>query len=648
MKYMRMRKAESQKSASFPQSGFLLSAFRWDDLKTGVESAIVLLPLLTKTGLMVMWNLHVVQQAGTSLLSLCLLSVEVTGTEVPATAVAPAGRLQALFDEDWEYWQHESPTWASHLGDKRYNSRWPDVSLEAIHARQQHRLEIRNRLNEIPETDLSASDRLNLLLFRRQLDIDIEGHDFQGFLMPLDMRGGIQDESSVADSLAFDSVQDYEDWLARIQAFPRYLDQTIGLMRLGMQQNIVQPEIVMRRVPSQIRRQIVDDPTQSLFYKPFQSFPANLETADKTRLQHAAQVAIREQIVPAFRRFSEFFEQEYLPACLKNIGAWQLPRGQEFYAYCAKSYTTTSLTPREIHDIGLKEVARIREEMEVIRQQVGFTGTLLEFFEHLRNDPQFYYDNPEDLLMAYQAFCKRVDPLLTKTFRMLPRIPYGVEAIPAHMAPDTTAAYYRPPAADGSRAGTFFVNLYKPEARPKYEIAALSLHEAVPGHHLQLALSTELTDLPNFRRFSGFTAYVEGWALYSESLGTELGVYDDPYSKFGQLTYEMWRAIRLVVDTGMHSLQWSRDDALTFFRENSAKTELDIVNEVDRYIGWPGQALAYKIGELKIRELRLRSQAALGDRFDLREFHDVILRNGSVPLDILETLVNEWLATKAQ
>lgn len=564
------------------------------------------------------------------------------------SAMSAAGRkLHAILDEDWEYWQKESPTWASHLGDKRYNDRWPDVSLEAIEARQLHRLELRKRLDEIVESELSSEDRLNLLLFRRQLDIDIEGHEFQGFLMPLDMRSGIQDESSLADSLAFDSTKDYEDWLARLRAFPKYMDQTIALMRRGLEAKVVQPEIVMRRLPAQIRRQIVDDPTDSLFYKPFKTFPANIETQAKERLQTEAQAAIRDQVIPAFKKFSTFFESEYLPGCYPKIGAWQLPRGQEYYAYCAKSFTTTRLSPREIHDIGLAEVARIRAEMEAIRKQVGFTGSLLEFFEHLRTDSQFYYDNPDDLLTAYQAFCKRVDPQLTKVFRVLPRIPYGVEPIPAHMAPDTTAAYYRPPAADGSRAGTFFVNLYKPEARPRYEIAALSLHEAVPGHHLQLALSTELTDIPNFRRFSGFTAYVEGWALYSESLGTELGVYDDPYSKFGQLTYEMWRAIRLVVDTGMHSLQWSRDDAIRFFRENSAKTELDIVNEVDRYIGWPGQALAYKIGELKIKELRNRALMTLGDQFDLREFHDVILRNGGVPLDVLETLVDDWLKGKS-
>lgn len=557
-----------------------------------------------------------------------------------------AQKLRQLFDEEWEYGLRAAPTWASQLGDKRYNALWPDVSLAAIERRHQHQRAVLQALDAIPLAQLTPEDRLNYRLFRRQLEWDVESHAFRGYLMPLDMRSGIQDESSVADALSFDGVRDYEDWLARLRAFPLYVEQTTALLQEGLRARIVQPQIVMRRVPAQLRRQIVDDPTQSLFYKPFRNFPADIAAAEQQRLRTAAQAAIREQIVPAFRQFAEFFEKEYLPQCFANVGAWQLPRGDEFYAFAARQFTTTGLAPAEIHAIGLREVARIRGEMEGVMRQVRFAGTLPEFFEHLRTDPRFQHRSGDELLQAYQAFCKRVDPQLPRLFKTLPRIPYGVEPIPEHMAPDTTAAYYRPPAADGSRAGTYFVNLYKPEARPKYEMAALSLHEAVPGHHLQLALATELTDVPTFRRFTGFTAYVEGWALYSESLGDELGAYADPYAKFGQLTYEIWRAIRLVVDTGLHSQKWSREQAIDYFKANSAKTELDIVNEVDRYIGWPGQALAYKIGELKIKELRARAKERLGARFDVREFHDVILRSGAVPLDILESLVDEWLAAR--
>jgi prolyl oligopeptidase len=399
----------------------------------------------------------------------------------------------------------------------------------------------------------------------------------------------------------------------------------------------------MKRVPAQIKRQIVEEPSTSLFYKPFKSFPPEIEQSDRDRLQREAEAAIREKIVPAYRKFLGFFEREYFPACLKDVGASRLPRGQDFYSFLARKHTTTKLSPHEIHEIGLSEVKRIRNEMEQIKQQVGFTGSLTEFFEHLRTAPQFYFTDPGDLMNAYVAFGKRVDPELPKVFKKLPRIRYGIESIPAHMAPDTTTAYYRPPSADGSRPGTYFVNLYKPETRPKYEIAALSLHEAMPGHHLQIALATELNDFPEFRKHTHFTAFIEGWGLYSESLGHEMGLYDDPYSKFGQLTYEMWRAVRLVVDTGIHSKEWSRMQAIDYFKANAAKSELDITNEIDRYIAWPGQALAYKIGELKIKELRQRAEKKLGSQFDLRDFHDVVLRNGAVPLDVLERLVDDWL-----
>ncbi len=574
----------------------------------------------------------------------CLLTILIaSAAALPAADPAATKQLHALFDTEWELGLKEAPTFATHLGDKRYDHLWPDASLEAIHRRREHQKDVLRQLQAIPTEALSPQDQLNAALFRQQTETDIAGYPFDGHLMPLDMRGGIQDEGSVADVIAFDAVSDYENWLGRLRAFPVYMDQTIALLKEGVRKKIVQPQIVMQRVPAQIKRQIVDDPTESLFYKPFKSFPADIPKAEQERLQKAGQDAVREHIVPAYRKFAKFFDDEYMPNCLTGVGAWQLPQGEAYYAHCAKLFTTTSLTPDEIHAIGLKEVARIRTEMEQIKTQVQFEGSLLEFFEHLRHAPEFYYHDPKDLLMAYQAFCKRIDPQLPKLFKTLPRIPYGVEAIPEHMAPDTTAAYYRQPAGDGSRAGTFFVNLYKPEARPKYEIAALSLHEAVPGHHLQIALATELENVPEFRRQTGFTAYVEGWALYSESLGGELGAYDDPYSKFGQLTYEIWRAIRLVVDTGIHHKRWTRTQAIDYFRQNAAKAELDIVNEVDRYIGWPGQALAYKIGELKIKELKHRAKETLGDRFDQRAFHDVVLRSGAVPLDILETQVNEWI-----
>ncbi len=562
---------------------------------------------------------------------------------------AAAGKaLAAIFDTEWEWTLREDPLFASHLGDPRYNDRWPEASLKTFERRHEHLLGVLKQLDAIDSKQLAADDKLNYRLFRHQYEIDVEEFPYHWHLIPVNHRDGIQDAGSVADSLTFSTKKDYTDWLSRIDRFPQYMDETIELMRAGIKEKMLLPRVVMERVPAQIRKQIVDDPEQSLFFKPFRNLPdvPDISQADRDSMAAAARQAIRDKIVPPYRKFAEFFEKEYLPACPGKIGAAQLPRGKELYALQARQFTTTRLTPQEIHEIGLAEVRRIRAEMESIVKQVGFQGTFPQFLEFLRTDPQFYFKDANELLAAYLILCKKIDPQLPKLFRKLPRIPYGVEAIPEHMAPDTTTAYYRPPSADGARAGTYFVNLYRPEVRPKYEMEALSLHEAVPGHHLQIALATELEWLPTFRRFTSFTAYVEGWALYAERLGGDLGLYRDPYSRFGQLTYEMWRAVRLVVDTGMHTMGWTRQQAIDFFAANTAKTEHDIANEVDRYISWPGQALAYKIGELKIRELRRRAEQQLADRLDIREFHDVILRQGAVPLDVLEEIVAAWLAAK--
>ena len=551
-------------------------------------------------------------------------------------------------DAEWERSMRENPTRASTLGDTRYNDQWPDLSFDAIAQSHAADLAVLAALDDISIEELSQEDRINYQLFRRKYALRTEEYGYQTWLIPLDQRGGIQDEGSIADQLQFDTVQDYEDWLTRMRTFPVLMAQTIDLMRKGIDEGVVHSRVVMERLPGQIAKQIVDDPEKQLFYKPFRNMPDSIPEAEQQRLRTAAKQAVEEQIVPAYVSFQGFFKDEYLPACFEEVGVWQAPRGEELYALRCRRFTTTDLTPDEIHEIGLREVARIREEMEAIQEQVGFEGTYGEFLEELRTNPKFYYDDPADLLREYLAICKKVDPQLVKLFRRLPRIPYGVDPIPAHIAPDTTTAYYMRPAADGTRAGTFFVNLYRPETRPKYEMEALSLHEAVPGHHLQIALAQEIEGLPRFRRLGGETAFIEGWGLYSESLGEELGLYQDPYSKFGQLTYEMWRAIRLVVDTGMHHKHWTRQQAIDLFMEHTAKSRLDIENEVDRYIAWPGQALAYKIGELKIRELRTRAEETLGDSFDIRAFHDVVLRHGAVPLNVLENQVDEWIADQQQ
>ncbi len=551
--------------------------------------------------------------------------------------------LHQLIDAEWEYGLSQAPEFASEIGDRRWNDRWSDVSMEAIAQRHQHDKGVLRSLDQIDRAHLSREDQLNYDLFKKNYENQVEGYQFRRWLVPLNQRGGIQTLDELGDSLRFETVKDYQDWIARLRSFPVLMDQTIALMREGAKERMVHPKVIMQRLPGQIDKQIVADPAESGFYRPFKHFSRQISAADQQRLTAEAKQAIDQQVVPAFKKLKQFFVNEYLPACFDQVGVWQVPRGNELYAFEVREYTTTNLTPEQVHQIGLKEVARIRAEMDAIMAQTGFKGSREDFFNYLRTDPKFFYKTPDELFEAYKALAKTVDPNLVKVFRTLPREPYGVEAIPDVAAPDTTAAYYRQGAADGSRAGTYFVNLYKPETRPKWEMLALTLHESVPGHHLQIARAHELGDMPMFRRFGDYTAFIEGWGLYAESLGDDMGLYTDPYSKFGQLTYQMWRAVRLVVDTGIHSEHWTRDQAIKYFMDNAPKAELDIVNEVDRYIAWPGQALAYKIGELKIKELRVRAHEQLGNEFDLRAFHDVVLGSGPLPLDVLERQVNEWI-----
>jgi len=557
-----------------------------------------------------------------------------------------AAKLHRLLDEEWDHTMETAPTWASELGDRRWNDRWPDASLDAFAREHAHDQQVLKQIGTIQRDALPATDQLNYDMFRLNLVESIEGYHFGRYLIPLDQRGGIQTQDELGDALRFETVKDYKDWIARLRSFGAYMDQNIALMREGIRRRLVQPKITMQRLPAQIARQITATPEQSPFFTPLRKFPAAIDAPERDRLTAAAKAAIRESVLPAYERFQKFFTSEYLPACFDNIGAWQWPEGAEMYAYLARQFTTTKLTPKEIHEIGLTEVARIRGEMEKVKVACGYQGTLPDFFQYLRTESRFFCSDPNQLLLEYRATAKRIDPTLSKVFHTLPRAPYGVEPVPVNVAPDTSAAYYRPLAADGSRAGTFFVNLYKPETRPRWEMMVLTLHESVPGHHLQFALAQEQGALPHFRQHASYTAYVEGWGLYCESLGNELGLYEDPYSKFGQLTFEMWRAVRLVVDTGMHAFHWDRDRAIAYFRDNTPRSEQDIVNEVDRYISWPGQALAYKIGELKITELRARATHELGPQFDLKEFHDVVLLGGSMPLSLLEQRVDEWIRSK--
>ncbi len=575
-----------------------------------------------------------------------ILLLAMTGAQAATPSPAPASagtKLHALFDSEWERQLRENPTRATYLGDHRYDDRWPDLSIPAIDKSHAGDVAVLETLKTVPTSALTGDDPLNKELFRRMYQQSVEAYDWGLQYLPITQRDGVQTAAETTELIQFSTVKDYTNWLARLDGLGTYVDQTIGLMREGMRRGLVQPKVIMQRVPDQIAKQIVADPTTSPFYAPFRTMPAAIPAAEQQRLQAAARDSITRTVVPSYQRLQKFFVGEYLPTCRDSVGVWDTPGGEAWYQDRIAWFTTTNLTADQIHELGLKEVARIRGEMLKVIEQVGFKGSFPEFLQYLRTDPKFRYTDPRRLFDAYLVMAKRIDPLLPQYFGKLPRMPYGVRPIPAESAPDTTTAYYQGPALDGRRAGYYYVNLYKPEERPSYEIPVLTIHEAVPGHHLQIALAQELGSLPMFRRNFEATAFIEGWALYSESLGQEMGLYADPYDKFGQLTYEMWRAVRLVVDTGIHHKRWTREQAITFFKENAPKTELDIVNEVDRYISWPGQALAYKIGELKIKQLRGQATQELGAGFDIRAFHDVVLGSGAIPLDVLEANVQRWI-----
>ena len=556
----------------------------------------------------------------------------------------PGEDFAALLADAWEWQLNENPVMASWLGDRRQNDQWQDLSLEEYARRHEDQRAFLRRLRAIDSSQLTAPDQLNYDLFRRELESSIDGHQYKSYLMPISQRGGVQSIESTAETIRLANAEDYEDWLVRMAGVEDVIEETMELQEQGRKSGYMPPKILMERIPDQIASQLVEDPELSPFFIAFAEMPDAISETDQERLRQTAKEIIDESIVPAYRRFSRYFNDTYLPASRDSIGASSLPNGEAFYEYRVRTFTTTQMTPDEIHRLGLNEVKRIRNEMQLVIDELEFDGSFADFLHFLRTDPQFYYDTPEELFEGYLAVSKRIDPELVKLFGKLPRMPYGLRPIPDNIAPDTTTAYYNQPAADGSRPGYYYVNLYRPEVRPKYEMEVLSVHEAVPGHHLQIALQMELEEMPEFRKYIDFTAFTEGWGLYSESLGYEMGLYRDPYSHFGALTYDMWRAVRLVVDTGMHYKGWTRQQAIDFFMDNAAKTEQDIVNEIDRYISWPGQALGYKIGQLKMLELRRKSEMALGDDFDIRAFHDEMLGGGALPLEVLETRMNRWLA----
>jgi uncharacterized protein (DUF885 family) len=557
-------------------------------------------------------------------------------------------RLHELFKLDWDHTMHESPEFATMVGYPAQNDRWSDRSMDAVE-RGKRELQAPVRvIDSIDRSKLSPADQLNYDLFKKNQQDSIEGARFKAELMPINQMGGVQQEvARVLDFSPRKRVKDYEDLIARMDAVPTLIEQTIVLLQKGLEAGITPPRITLRDVPLQIKNQMIEEPERNAMLRPFREFPGEIPKVEQERLRERAETALRKAVIPAFGKLYDFFDKSYLPKARESIAMSDLPDGKAWYAHNVRTSTTTSMTPKEIHELGLAEVKRIRQEMDALIQKIGFKGNFGDFCKYLRTEPKFYYSDADSLVRAYRDVAKRADPELAHLFGKLPRLPYGVQVVPAYAEKSQTTAYYEPGSPQAGRPGWYMVNTYTLDTRPKWEMEALTLHEAVPGHHLQIALSQEMEDAPEFRKHGGFTAFVEGWGLYAESLGPEMGFYTDPYMKFGQLTYEMWRAIRLVVDTGMHSMGWSRQQAIDYFMANASKTEHDITVEVDRYIVWPGQALAYKIGELKLKELRMFAAKTLGDRFDIRQFHDKVLENGALPLDILEKRIREWVSAQA-
>jgi len=578
------------------------------------------------------------------ILTLTARMQELAGSD---TGLSDSERFEEIVAMTYEYTMLSFPEFATYLGDPRGQDRWSDQSEAITLQRQQDVKTLVAALENINRDKLTATEQVNYdLLYDRQ-KLEIEGQKFPEDMMPINQMGGVQ--QNIAQMMAISrpkNAQDYSNMVARLEKTPQVVDQTIAWMRKGMQAGVTPPAITLRDVPQQIRNQLVDEPDQSPLLTAFMQFPANVDSLQQATLRKQAEAAYSEKVAPAFEKLLVFMENEYLPAARESIAMRDLPNGEAWYAYNVKQSTTTDLTPEQIHQIGLAEVKRIRGEMEVIITSSGFEGSFEEFLVFLRTDPQFYHETKEGLLREYRDIAKRADPELMKLFGKLPRTPYGVIPIPAYAEKSQTTAYYQRGSVKAGRPGNFFANTYALDTRPRWEMEALTLHEAVPGHHLQIALQDELEDVPWFRRVGGYTAFIEGWGLYSESLGVEMGFYQDPYSKFGQLTYEMWRAIRLVVDTGMHHLGWSRQQAIDYFMQNAGKQEHDVIVEIDRYIVWPGQALAYKIGELKIKELRAYATDELGEAFDIRGFHDEVLGRGAVPLSVLEANIKSWVRTK--
>lgn len=585
--------------------------------------------------------------------ALCLAACATTPPKAQTVAATPgnSAALAQLFDDYFEDLLRRNPLLATSIGDERYNDQLGiAISPAARAAEERSAREFLRRVDALGTAGLSASEITSRNIFRAARVRDIEGFRFPSWLLPVNQFGGMPitfvQLGSGSGPHPFKRRKDYDDFLKRSTAFGSWVDQAIANMREGMTRHVVQPRVLMERVLPQLDAQLVDEPTRSNFWGPIERMPASFSEQDRSELTAAWRQMIQQQVVPNYRRLRDFIRDEYLPACRDSVGLAALPDGAAWYAFNVKSITTTALTPAQIHAMGLAEVARIHGEMEKVMQQVGFKGDLHAFFDYVQKDDRFYYTSREDLIAGYRDIQRRVDPQLPRLFERLPKAGYEVRAVEPFREKSAAGGQYQAASEDGSRPGIFYANAYDLRARPKWAMESLSLHEANPGHHFQISLQREQQGLPRFRRFGGYTAFIEGWGLYAESLGPELGMYQDPYQYFGMLQAELWRAVRLVVDTGLHSKGWSRQQVLDYMAANSAAAEAQRVSEAERYIAIPGQALAYKVGQMKIRELRSRAEQALGAKFDVRKFHTQVLEDGAMPLDVLEAKIDGWIAAQ--
>ena len=581
---------------------------------------------------------------------LCLIWACCFSLARAAESDSRSAELDTIVEEWFEASLELNPLRATFLGDKRYNDRLANYlgsEHRAASAALDH--DYLRRIETIDPEQLGRHDRLTWQTFKLTLESNLEIAEFPGHLLAINQFYSFANDfaqlGSGTSAHTFASEQDYLDFLSRIDGFVVLADQAITNMRVGMDRNVTQPRVLMERVVGQLAALDADFP-DSVFYAPIENFPEDMAAAVRERLAEDFAQAYRDKLRPAYQRLHDFIRDDYLPRARAGVGLFELPRGEDWYATLVRHTTTTDLTPAEIHQIGLREVESIHEEMRQVMEEVEFEGELAEFFDYVKTEPSFYYDEPEQLIEGYQAMSDHVQSLASELFETFPKSEFEVRAVEAYREASAADGSYQSGTPDGSRPGVFFANTYDVGSRPKWEMESLFLHEAIPGHHYQISLQRELEELPSVRRFGGYTAFVEGWGLYSESLGKELGLYTDPYQYFGALNAELWRAIRLVVDTGLHSMGWTREDVLAYMFENSASGEASAVSEAERYIAIPSQALAYKIGELKIRELRTRAETALGDNFDVREFHTQVLMDGALPLSLLEAKIDAWIESK--